>query len=83
MEQLKEILSREFGIVSPEIKALVGEVNRNFLVSSGPDRYILKESPDHEDVSDFSRDETALLRHLSTTLPGFFQKRLETVRNSG
>ncbi len=77
MRNLIEILSREFGIVNPGIKALVGEVNRNFLVSSGPDRYILKESPDHEDVMDFSRDETALLSDLSATLPGFFQKPLK------
>lgn len=74
MEYLKNILSREFGIENPEMKALVGEVNRNFLVSTTSNRYILKESPADEAIVAYSKDESALLEHLSTSLPGKFQK---------
>lgn len=78
MEYLKEILKREFGIENPELKELVGEVNRNFLVSSGQLRFIFKESPAEKDVIEFSKDESSLLEDLSTSLPSFFQKPIKS-----
>ena len=71
MEHIRKILKDSFGLSADHIVPLVGEVNKNYLVEQGSRKYIFKETPVKEEDNSFSQDESELLDHLSSALPGF------------
>ena len=79
MNHIKDILVNKFNVQVDTVKKLVGEVNINYLVKSGSDKFIFKESLLDPDILDFSQDESELLESLSGKIPAFFQKPVKAV----
>lgn len=79
---IQDILAKNFNIKNAEIKKLVGEVNKNYLVTNGKVKYILKESVFSEEELDFSIDECDILEHLSIKFSGYFQEPVKSSANN-
>jgi len=73
MKEIKQRLQEVYGLEATSIEALVGEVNRNYLVDSDRGPFIYKETPADKKTAGFTLEETHLLSVLATDFPGCFQ----------
>jgi len=78
---MKELLSKKYHLIHPNIKRLVGYDIVNYKVESGNKNYILKVYPDDQSEIDFAKAENEVLLHLQKTKYERFPKPVQNVNN--
>jgi len=72
MEQVRNILGEYYGIEANSVMKLPGEVSSNYLIQSGDQYYIFKDTPSDPSAEALIREENAILVQLALSLPGEF-----------
>lgn len=78
MNEIPEILAKDFGIQPEEVSSLDGYANVNYLIKSGNRRYVLKQYLPEPGLAERLEAESRILELLTKKNPGAFQKPAKT-----